>query len=60
MSVTCTVLVRLVGVLVLVAINAFFVAVEFAVVAMRRTRIEELVGEGHAVARRLRQAHRQS
>ena len=50
MSVT-EVLVRLAGVLTLVALNAFFVAVEFAIVAMRRTRIEQLVGEGHGVAR---------
>ena len=50
MSVT-TILIRLAGVLTLVALNAFFVAVEFAVVAMRRTRIEQLVGEGHPVAR---------
>jgi putative hemolysin len=45
------VLIRLAGVLALVALNSFFVAVEFAVVAMRRTRIEQLVGQGHAVAR---------
>lgn len=31
----------------LVALNAFFVATEFAIVKVRRTRIEELVDEGH-------------
>jgi CBS domain containing-hemolysin-like protein len=37
---------RLVGVLVLVAINGFFVAAEYALVRMRWTRVEELVTEG--------------
>jgi CBS domain containing-hemolysin-like protein len=46
-----TILLRLIGALALVAVNSFFVAVEFAVVAMRRTRIEQLVSEGHVVAR---------
>lgn len=30
----------------LIALNAFFVAAEFALVAMRRTRVEELVSQG--------------
>ncbi len=36
---------------VLVALNGFFVAAEFAVVKVRRTRLEELVGKGVAAAR---------
>lgn len=32
--------------LVIVALNAFFVATEFAIVRVRATRVEELVGEG--------------
>ena len=35
----------------LVALNGFFVAAEFALVAVRRTRIEELVNQGTAGAR---------
>jgi CBS domain containing-hemolysin-like protein len=31
---------------ILIAINGFFVAVEFALVAIRKTRVEELVGKG--------------
>ena len=34
--------------------NAFFVAAEYAFVAVRRTRIDELVEEGSATARRVR------
>lgn len=41
----------LVAVLLLVA-NAFFVAVEFALVASRRTKLESMADEGHAGARR--------
>ncbi len=36
---------------VLVALNGFFVAAEFAIVKVRRTRLEELAGQGHAAAR---------
>jgi CBS domain containing-hemolysin-like protein len=36
----------LLGILLLVAANAFFVAAEFGLVAVRRTRIEELVAAG--------------
>jgi CBS domain containing-hemolysin-like protein len=39
-------LLRLVGVVVLVLANAFFVAAEFALVSIRRTRIEELAKQG--------------
>lgn len=37
--------------LVLVGLNAFFVASEFAIVKVRRTRLEELAGQGVSVAR---------
>ncbi|HET6572106.1 MAG TPA: hemolysin family protein [Fimbriiglobus sp.] len=38
---------------VLVAVNAFFVSAEFALVAVRRTRVEELVNEGRPRAKAL-------
>ncbi|MPZ16019.1 MAG: DUF21 domain-containing protein [Chloroflexi bacterium] len=41
----------LAAVLLLVAANGFFVATEFALVSVRRTRIEQLVAEGRAAAR---------
>jgi CBS domain containing-hemolysin-like protein len=41
---------RFVGVLLLVGLNAFFVAIEFAVVAARRTRVEQLVADGSGAA----------
>jgi len=47
---TSTVL-KLLAVAVLVAINAFFVAAEFALVAARRTRIEPLAKAGHKSAK---------
>ena len=34
-------------VLVLVVANGFFVAAEFALVAVRRSRLEQLANEGH-------------
>jgi CBS domain containing-hemolysin-like protein len=45
------ILLRLASALGLVALNGFFVSVEFAVVAVRRTRIDQLVAEGNAAAR---------
>src|SRR6185312_10723734 len=39
------------AVLLLIAINGFFVAAEFALVKVRTTRIEHLVSEGHRTAR---------
>ena len=39
-------------VLVLVIVNGVFVAAEFAIVRVRRTRLEELAGEGQAAAKR--------
>lgn len=41
----------------LIAINAYFVAIEFALVAMRKTRIEELVKQGVRGAQSVWKAH---
>ncbi len=46
----------LVAVLLLVLLNGFFVATEFALVAVRRSRIEQLVAEGSRPARTVRGA----
>jgi CBS domain containing-hemolysin-like protein len=46
-----SILLKSMGVLVLVAINAYFVASEFALVAVRRTRIEQRVRAGDARAK---------
>src|SRR3990172_13319059 len=46
------------SVLLLIAINGFFVATEFALVSVRRTRIEELVRVGNQAARWAQQAIR--
>src|SRR5262245_60128791 len=43
-------IVGLIAIPLLVAINGFFVAAEFALVAIRRTRVEELVNQGQAGA----------
>ncbi len=37
---------KLAGILLLILANAFFVAGEFALVSLRRTRIKELVSRG--------------
>src|SRR6478672_11154895 len=47
---------RLVGVLALVFANGFFVAAEFAIVTVRKTRIDQLIAEGHRSARAVRRA----
>lgn len=47
---------KVLAVLGLVAANGFFVAAEFSLVGVRRSRIEELVAEGHAGARLLQRA----
>jgi len=47
---------RLAGVLVLVLANGFFVAAEFSIVAVRKTRIDQLVAEGRHGARAVRRA----
>jgi CBS domain containing-hemolysin-like protein len=44
-------LVRLIGVLVLVALNGFFAAVEFSLVAVRLSRVRQLVARGDAQAK---------
>jgi CBS domain containing-hemolysin-like protein len=49
-------LLKLAAVLVLVGANAFFVAAEFALVSVRRTRIRELVDSGDRLARRVQKA----
>jgi CBS domain containing-hemolysin-like protein len=50
------ILFRLLAVLVLVGANGFFVASEFSLVSVRRTRIEELVREGKPLARAVKEA----
>ena len=42
---------QLVAVAVLLFMNGFFVAAEFALVSVRRTRIEELITEGNQTAK---------
>ncbi len=48
--------VRLLVVFALIAGNGFFVAAEFAVVTVRKTRIDQLVAEGNRLARSVRLA----
>ncbi len=47
---------RLGAVLVLVFANGFFVAAEFAIVTVRKTRVDQLIAEGNRRARRVREA----
>src|SRR5947209_3213498 len=47
---------RLAGVLALIFANGFFVAAEFSIVTVRKTRIDQLVAEGHRGARAVRHA----
>jgi CBS domain containing-hemolysin-like protein len=49
---------RLLTVLLLIAINAFFVAAEFSVVSVRRTRIQQLVQEGDLQAKTVQNLQR--
>lgn len=51
-------LLKLASVTAFVLANAFFVATEFALVSMRRSRIEQLVAEGHLGARVVQAAAR--
>jgi CBS domain containing-hemolysin-like protein len=51
-----SVLWRLGGVLALVVANGFFVAAEFSIVTVRKTRIDQLIAEGHRGARAVRRA----
>lgn len=47
---------RLGAVLLLVLANGFFVAAEFAIVTVRKTRVDQLIAEGNKRARRVREA----
>ena len=47
---------RLAGIVALVFANGFFVAAEFSIVTVRKTRIDQLVAEGHKGARAVRLA----
>jgi CBS domain containing-hemolysin-like protein len=47
---------RLAAVLALVFANGFFVAAEFALVTVRKTRIDQLIAEGSSLARPVRRA----
>jgi putative hemolysin len=47
---------RLAALIVLVFANGFFVAAEFAIVSVRKTRIDQLIAEGHRSARAVRRA----
>ncbi len=47
---------RLVGVFALVFANGFFVAAEFSIVTVRKTRIDQMIAEGHRGARAVRRA----
>src|ERR1700731_5202424 len=47
---------RLGGLLALVLANGFFVAAEFSIVTVRKTRIDQLIAEGHRGARAVRRA----
>lgn len=51
-----TIIWRLLAMLGLVLLNGFFVGAEFALVSVRRTRIEQLVNSGSAMARRVQRA----
>ena len=47
-----SVLWRLAGLMALVCANGFFVAAEFSIVTVRKTRVDQLIAEGHAWAGR--------
>src|SRR5438552_13233380 len=51
-----SVLWRLAGLLALVCANGFFVAAEFSIVTVRKTRVDQLIAEGHSWARAVRRA----
>ena len=46
-----TVILEFIGVAALIGLNAFFVAIEFAVVASRRTRVMQMAAQGSGTAR---------
>src|SRR5215468_5421840 len=47
---------RLAGLMALVCANGFFVAAEFSIVTVRKTRVDQLIAEGHLWARAVRRA----
>src|SRR5512132_2456770 len=47
---------RLAGLAALVCANGLFVAAEFSIVTVRKTRIDQLIAEGHRRARSVRRA----
>ena len=47
---------RLAVLLALVVANGFFVAAEFSIVTVRKTRVDQLIAEGHLGARAVRRA----
>src|SRR5450756_559116 len=47
---------RLAALLALVFANGFFVAAEFSIVTVRKTRVDQLIAEGHRGARAVRRA----
>src|ERR1700730_2646049 len=47
---------RLLAVLALVLANGFFVAAEFSLITVRKTRIDQLIAEGSRLARSVRRA----
>src|SRR3954454_3295588 len=47
---------RLGGMMALVCANGVFVAAEFSIVTVRKTRIDQLIAEGHRGARAVRRA----
>src|SRR5437773_4436322 len=49
-----SIVLQLAGVLVLVALNGFFVSAEFAIVSARRTRLEQLAAGGNPTAALIR------
>ncbi|HEY9805029.1 MAG TPA: CNNM domain-containing protein, partial [Candidatus Obscuribacterales bacterium] len=51
-------LLRLLSVLLLIAINAFFVTAEFSIVSVRRSRINQLVGAGDVQAKTVQDLQR--
>jgi CBS domain containing-hemolysin-like protein len=52
------VLLRILAVLLLITINAFFVTAEFSIVSVRRSRINQLVSDGDLEARTVQDLHR--
>src|SRR3954453_18818867 len=47
---------RLVGLFALVCANGFFVAAEFSIVTVRKTRVDQMIAEGHRGAKAVRRA----